>query len=77
MKKKYITAKEFDEMFDAGEDISEYLNPDDAKRPDIKQKRINLNLPSWMLNRIDREARKTGVNRQFIIKSWIAEKLKE
>jgi len=32
--KKYITASEFDEKFDTGEDISEYLDIDNANRPD-------------------------------------------
>jgi len=77
MKKTYITASEFEEKFDAGEDISEYLDIDNARRPEIEQKKLSLNLPSWMVIKLDNEAKKRGVNRQSILKVWIAEKLKE
>ena len=77
MKKTYITASEFEEKFDAGEDISEYLDIDNVRRPEIEQKKLSLNLPSWMVIKLDNEAKKRGVNRQSILKVWIAEKLKE
>ena len=77
MKKKYITASEFDEKFDAGEDISEYLDIDNAKRPELEQKKVSVNLPSWMVDRLDHEAKKMGITRQSVIKVWIAEKLKK
>jgi len=76
MKKKYITAEEFDEKFDAGEDISQYLEIDKARRPDLEQKKISLSLPNWMISGIDKEARKMGVSRQALMKIWINEKLK-
>jgi hypothetical protein len=31
--------------------------------------------PGWMIESLDREARRLGVNRQSIIKVWIAERL--
>ncbi len=77
MKKKYITASEFDEKFDTGEDILEYLDMDNARRPELKQKKVTVNLPSWMINRLDDEAKKMGTTRQSVIKVWIAEKLKK
>ena len=76
MKKKYITAEEFDEKFDAEEDISQYLEIDKARRPDLEQKKISLSLPHWMISGIDKEARKMGVSRQALMKIWINEKLK-
>ena len=77
MKKRYITADEFDKKFDAGEDLSEYLQIDQAKRPALEQKKISLSLPQWMISGIDKKARKMGVSRQAILKTWIAEKLKD
>jgi hypothetical protein len=77
MKKKYITAGEFDEKFDTGEDISEYLDIDNARRPELEQKKVSVNLPSWMVDRLDHEAKKMGITRQSVIKIWIAEKLKK
>ena len=78
---KIITAKEFDEKFDRGEDISEHLDFSKAKRVgDLKKqptKKINLDLPQNILNLIDEEANKIGVARQALLKVWIVERLKE
>lgn len=77
MKKKSIKAEEFDTKFDQGEDITDYLDISRAVRPGQNQKRVNVDFPIWMINSLDKEARKLGVTRQSIIKIWIAEKLKE
>lgn len=77
MKKKSIKAEEFDLKFDQGEDIAEYLDISKSIRPGQNQKRVNVDFPVWMINPLDKEARKLGVTRQSIIKIWIAEKLKE
>lgn len=77
MKKKSIRAKDFDIKFDQGEEIIEYLDISKAIRPSQNQKRVNVDFPVWMINSLDKEARKLGVTRQSIIKIWIAEKLKE
>ncbi len=80
---KAITAKEFDEKFDNGEDITEYLDFSNAVRlKDIKKlktetKKINVDFPEWIIEALDNEAKKIGVTRQSIIKVWIAERLKE
>ena len=76
------TAKEFDEKFDEGEDISEYLDFSSAiKLKDIKKlktdtKKVNVDFPEWIIESLDKEAKKIGVTRQSIIKVWIAERLK-
>ena len=69
------TAKEFDEMFDSGEDISEHVDWSKAKRPNLEQKRVNLDLPKWMIDRLDYEAKRIGVARQAIMKMFLAERL--
>ncbi len=77
---KTITAKEFDEKFDNGEDISEYLDFSKAARPNTLNtniKKVNVDFPEWIIESLDREAKKIGVTRQSIIKVWIAERLKE
>ena len=71
-----MKAKEFDERFDRGEDISEFLDVARAKRPAREQKRVNVDFPIWMVRSLDKEARRLGVTRQSIIKFWIAERLK-
>ena len=36
---------------------------------------MNVDFPEWMIEFLNREARRLGVNRQSIIKVWIAERL--
>ena len=73
---KTITSKEFDEKFDAGEDVLEYCNLDNILRPGLEQRRVNVEFPTWMIERLDKAARELGVTRQSVIKFWIAERLK-
>ena len=75
MKKKSMKAEEFDKKFDNGEDILEYLDLEKARRPWLEQKRVNVDFPKWMIQSLDREAKRLGVTRQSIIKIWIAERL--
>jgi len=72
-----MKASEFDKKFDQGENISEFLDLSRAKRPGQEQKRVNVDFPTWMIERLDREARRLGVPRQSIIKIWIAERLQK
>ena len=44
-KKNTVTAEEFDQCFDAGEDISDFLDWDNAKSPGLSKKRVNVDLP--------------------------------
>lgn len=68
---------EFDQKFDDAEDITGHLDLSGAKRPEQEQKRVNVDFPLWMLNSLDREARRLGVPRQAVIKVWIAERLEK
>jgi hypothetical protein len=43
--------------------------------PGFEQRRVNVDFPVWMIESLDREARRIGVTRQSIIKVWIAERL--
>jgi hypothetical protein len=80
---KKITAEEFDEKFDNGDDIDEYLDFSSAvKLKDMKKiktetKKVNVDFPEWVIESLDIEAKRIGVTRQSIIKVWIAERLKE
>ncbi|MBI2305469.1 MAG: CopG family transcriptional regulator [Chloroflexi bacterium] len=70
-----MKAKEFDRKFDQGEDITSHLDLSKARRPGLEQKRVNVDFPEWMLESLDREAKRLGVTRQSIIKIWLAERL--
>jgi len=72
-----MKAKEIDKKFAAGEDISQFLDLSQATRPGQEQRRINVDFPTWMIQALDKEAKRLGVTRQSIIKVWIAERLKE
>lgn len=75
-KKDTITAEELDRRFDDGEDISLYLDWSEAARPGLEQKRVNVDLPVWMISSLDREAKRVGVTRQSIVKVWLSERIK-
>ncbi len=70
-----MKASEFDRKFDRGEDVTPDLDLSKARRPGQEQRRVNVDFPSWMVESLDREARRLGVTRQSIIKVWIAERL--
>jgi hypothetical protein len=70
-----MKAKEFDKLFDEGKDITDNLNLKKATRPGQLQKRVNVDFPTWIIDSLDKEAKRLGVTRQSIIKVWIAEHL--
>jgi hypothetical protein len=70
-----MKARDFDKKFDQGEDITSELDLSKARRRNQEPKRINVDFPTWMVESLDREARRLGVTRQSIIKVWIAEML--
>lgn len=73
-----MKAEEFDQKFDEGqEDIIDYLDLSQIKRPGHEQKCINVEFPMWMLDPLDREAHRLGMTRQAIIKLWIAYRLEQ
>lgn len=72
-----MKTEESDKKFDDGEDVSKYLDFSRATRPGREQKRVNVDFPVWMIQSLDREARRLGIPRQSVIKVWIAERLEK
>ncbi len=72
-----MKAREFDKKFDEGKDISKYLDISKTRRPNQEQKRVNVDFPLWMIQLLDKEAKRLGVPRQSIIKVWVAERLEK
>jgi hypothetical protein len=72
-----MKANEFDEKFEKGEDLTSDLDISKARRLNQEPKRINVDFPIWMIESLDREAKRLGVTRQSIIKIWIAEMLEQ
>jgi hypothetical protein len=76
-KNSTMTAKQFDERFDRGEDISAFVDKSSIKRPGIEPRRVNVDFPEWVIKSLDTESKMIGVSRQSLIKLWISERLQE
>jgi hypothetical protein len=70
-----MKAKTFDRKFDAGEEVLDQLDLSQARRVGTVPKRVNVDFPAWMVDSLDREARRLGVTRQSLIKLWLADRL--
>ncbi len=68
---------EFEKKFEENKDISKYLDISKVRKPGQEQKRVNVDFPLWMIDSLDKEAKRLGVPRQSIIKVWIAERIKK
>ena len=67
-----MKAKTFDSKFDSGgKKIVNQLDLRKARRIGTDAKRVNVDFPAWMVNSLDREARRLGVTRQSLIKLWL------
>ena len=70
-----MKARQFDEAFDAGEDVSGEVDWKKARRPNLALKRVNVDFPVWVIEGLDREAWRLGVTRQAAIQSLTSERL--
>lgn len=66
---KRITAARLDAKFDRGDDVMEYFDLDRS----VLVRKVNVDFPEWMIAALDRHARRIGINRQALIKTWINE----
>ena len=72
---KKFSSEELDQKFDAGEDVSEFVDWSKTRRPGREVRRVNVDFPVWVVEALDREAARLGVTRQALVKLWIAERL--
>lgn len=70
-----MKARALDKLFDAGGDVSAFLDLARARRTNQTPRRVNVDFPTWMIHSLDKEAGRLGVTRQSIIKVWISERL--
>lgn len=70
-----MKAKIFDRKFGDAENIIEHLDLSKVRRVGTDPKRVNVDFPGWMVDSLDREARRLGVTRQALIKLWLADRL--
>ena len=53
-----MRAEEFDQKFDDGDDVTGDVDLASIRRPALEQCRVNVDFPSWMIESLDREARR-------------------
>lgn len=70
-----MNAEELDQKFDDGDDILEYFDLTTLKRPGLETQQVEIDFPQWMVEALDREAQRLGIQRQAVVKVWIAERL--
>jgi hypothetical protein len=70
-----MTAQDFDQRFDDGEDITPYIDPSSIHRPGLEVRRVNVDFPEWVIQKLDQQSKRIGVSRQALIKLWISERI--
>lgn len=70
-----MKAEDLDKIFDEGGDILDHVDLSKSRRSNQEQKRVNVDFPLWMVQSLDKEAKRLGVPRQSVIKIWISERL--
>lgn len=63
-----ITAEEFDRRFDAGEDVSKFIDWDHTEVIEPEMERVEVELPVWVIAGLEREAAKLGTTREAILR---------
>ncbi|PZV26723.1 MAG: CopG family transcriptional regulator [Snowella sp.] len=64
-----MKAEEFDEKFEAGEDLTELMDFSTARRLNRKKQVIELKLPIWMIHQLEAEAQKQGISPQAFLET--------
>ena len=72
-----MKAREFDEKFETGKDITGDLDFSKARRVNQELKRVNIDFPVWVVAKLDKQSKRLGITRQALVKVWIAEKVEE
>ncbi|TVQ77464.1 MAG: hypothetical protein EA369_09100 [Bradymonadales bacterium] len=72
---RFKTSKEMDTYLDKTDLAYLFERHGHVESPKIRK--INLDLPEWLISELDFEAERVGVSRQPLIKLWLAQKLEE
>ncbi len=76
-KQSPMTAQEFEQRFDEGEDITPFIEMSSIRRPGMEPRRVNVDFPEWMIEKLDWQSRLIGVSRQALVKLWISERIQK
>ena len=74
MSNEKITSENLEELFDEGCDVTGFFDFDSAVVVEgrTETKRVNVDMPIWMVEALDKEAKRVGIGRQAVIKMWLA-----
>jgi hypothetical protein len=75
LSKKFKTSDEMDEYLENSDLGEAFQKFGQVHGPAVRK--INLDLPEWLITQLDIEATRAGVSRQPLIKIWLVEKLEE
>ena len=72
-----MTAQQFERRFDEGEDITPYVDKSSIRRPGLEVRRVNIDFPEWIIQKLDFQSKLIGVSRQALIKLWVSERVQQ
>lgn len=72
--KKFKTVAEMDQALEDADLATDFETKGVVKN--LHLKKINLDLPEWLVQQIDRVAKRLGVSRQPLLKIWIHDRLR-
>jgi hypothetical protein len=76
-KQSTMTAQKFEQRFDEGEDITQFIDMSSIRRPGLEPRRVNVDFPEWMIEKLDWQSRLIGVSRQALVKLWISQRIQK
>jgi hypothetical protein len=70
-----MKAEELERQFDDDEDILEFFDLANLKRPGLAKQPVKIDLPQWMLEALEKEAQQLGISLQSVIERSLTESL--
>jgi hypothetical protein len=72
-----MKTEDIDKMFDEGKSLLPVARLDTLRRPGLSRapRRINIDIPEWVVHQLDDVAEHIGVTRQSLIKMWLVDRL--
>jgi predicted HicB family RNase H-like nuclease len=71
-----ISAEEFDRLFDEGEvDILQFCDMDNVRRPGLEKQTVAVDLPTHVVESLERTSARTGTSIHTLIEQWVEERV--
>lgn len=70
-----ITVEEFDRKAEAGEDLNDYFDWENAEVLEPEPESLPVAFPASLMDGLIREAARVGVTPDALVKVWVAERL--